>query len=250
MELRHPRKALEASNKFVVPPRPQRIRQWWRRISLPGRVILVAGTAAILISVALLVFLWQGAEKARKRYPRSEHWDAIVFDDWPTRLVTICSAVIRVLMGFQIGFVAAAMAAVILETSGSRESGKILTPVQNGAKNPLSGRAYGFNYVMLISSGSTLNGLSPVYDTKAQKPSLIQIPKNFQDLTFRYDGPWIVAQTTGGAAAFNATVCYNSQNIPHRYNVIIAGRAVDSEPESLYELSSLGTEGNGTGILH
>ncbi|KAL4724600.1 hypothetical protein ACLX1H_008042 [Fusarium chlamydosporum] len=469
-----------SASTFIIPPRQPRIRQWWRRIGLIGTLILAVGTGAILLSVALLVFLYQGADKARNRYPRSEFWDEIVFNEWATRLVTICSAVIRVSMGFQIGFAAAAMAAVILETSGSRfvdtamlsiqraasssagpasmiptawrhfasgrgsgllyfvllavsfiialvstltstiilfdfgqdqisapielstmavgfdteeifpfngvsywksrplahwrfaetRPAKMDTPlrtdnavdtgdvyramlpfdnaknrtslefyqgpavvvnqrtaclrptfesttlkyqqtdsevtsglylnasysienqtdflgsassiskdmicrvhnkwnsthhnilpislcsstanvvsIENGTKNPLSGWAYSFNSVILISSGSILNGLEPTYDQQTGKPSKVDVPDSLQNLTFTHDGPWTIAHTKDGKDAFNATVCYISQNLPHRYNVTMSGRAIDSEPESLYEWSDIATEGNGTSIL-
>ncbi|KAL6922274.1 hypothetical protein ACHAPO_010109 [Fusarium lateritium] len=472
---------IKSATSFIVPPRQPGIREWWRRIGLIGTLILGVGTAAILFSVALLIFLYKGADKARNRDPRSEFWDLIVFNEWATRLVTICSAVIRVSMGFQIGFAAAAMAAVILETSGSRfvdtamlsiqraasssagpgsmiptawqhfSSGRgsgllhlvllalafiialvstltstiilfdfgqdqISAPIarsvtavgfdtqeifpfngisywksrplahwrfaesrpanmdtelrtdhaidtgdiyramlpfdnatertslefyegpavvvnqrtacfaptfertvlkyqqsdsevtsglylnasfavenqtdflgsastspkniicrvhnewnttldhntlpislcsstadaistKNGTKNPLSGWAYSFNSVLLVNSGSSLNGIVPTYDDKTGKPSKVEIPDNLKNLTFTSDGPWTMAHTTDGLEAFNATVCYISQNLPHRYNVTISGRAIDGEPESLYEWSDISTQGNGTSIL-
>ncbi|RGP81452.1 hypothetical protein FLONG3_597 [Fusarium longipes] len=470
-----------SASTFIVPPRQPRIREWWRRIGLIGTIILSVGTGAILLSISLLVFLYQGADKARNRYPRSEFWDEIVFNEWSTRLVTICSAVIRVSMGFQIGFAAAAMAAVILETSGSRfvdiamlsiqraasssagpgsmiptawqhfiagrgsgllylillassfiialvstltstiilfdfgqdqisapittrvtavgfdterifpfngisywksrplahwrfaetrpvkmetelrtdnaiDTGDIYramlpfdnavdrtslefyegpavvvnqrtacfgpkfestilryqqsdsevtsglylnasftvenqtdflgsssnipkniicrvhnewnttlghkvlpislcsspadtVSVKNGTKNPLSGWAYSFNSVLLINSGAVLNGLEPEYDAKLGQYSKVDVPSSLENLTFTGDGPWTVARTADGMDAFNATVCYISQNLPHRYNVTISGRAIKTEPESLYEWSDIATQGNGTSIL-
>ncbi|RGP70107.1 hypothetical protein FSPOR_4219 [Fusarium sporotrichioides] len=471
---------IKSATTFIVPPRQPRIREWWRRIGLIGTLILAAGTGAILFSIALLIFLYKGADKARNRDPRSEFWDMIVFNEWATRLVTICSAVIRVSMGFQIGFAAAAMAAVILETSGSRfvdtamlsiqraasssagpgsmiptawqhfssgrgsgllylvllasafiialistltstiilfdfgqdqisapiatrltavgfdtqeifpfngisywksrplahwrfaesrpvkvetelrtdyaiDTGDIyraLLPfgkdtdrtslefyegpavvvnqrtacfgpkfestvlkyqqgdsevtsglylnasftvenqtdflgsasnthkniicrvhndwntthhnvlpislcnngedpvfIKNGTKNPLSGWDYSFNSVLLINSGSPLNGLEQTYDNKTGKPSKVEIPDNLQNLTFTRDGPWTIAHTTDGLEAFNATVCYISQNLPHRYNVTISGRAIDAEPEPLYEWSDIAAQENGISIL-
>ncbi|KAK2669926.1 hypothetical protein RAB80_014063 [Fusarium oxysporum f. sp. vasinfectum] len=420
-------------------------------------IILTVGTGVILFSVALLIVLWQGADKARSRHHRAEFWDKIVFDDWSTRLVTICSAAIRVSMGFQIGLAAAAMAAVILETTGSCFSdtamlsiqrassssagptdllptawrhclagrplgflylvilaltffvalvstltstiflfdfgqdqisspvaknikavgfdtseifpfngisywksrpmahwrfaesrpaemetglrtenavdtgdiyramlpfdspqdratleyyagpavvvnqrtacfvptldnvgliyklndgsaagglylnaniavenqtdfigtdpsnlGQITcrihngwlsidpfllpislcssvantVPIKNGTENPLSGWAYGFNSVLLVNSGSVLNGIAPVSNEKTQDLSPPEIPKALDNLTFRRDGPWTTAFTANGTDVFNATICYISQNLPHKYNVTMTGRAV------------------------
>ncbi|KAF5679384.1 hypothetical protein FHETE_801 [Fusarium heterosporum] len=469
-----------STTTFIVPPQQQRNRRWWHRIGLPSILVLTIGTGAILISLALLVFLWQGADRARARDSRAQSWDNIVFNDWSTRLVTICSAAIRVSMGFQIGLAAAAMAAVILETSGSRFSDTamlsiqraasssagpssliptawrhcragrisglvyllILTfgfiialvstltstillfdfgqdqisapltttvrsvgfdtqemfpfngisywksrplahwrfaetrptemetefrtknavdtgdvyramlpysnaedritleyyegpavvinqrtacfrpsfdkisieyelsdgsvtsglylnatyavkgqddfigsaqskekkifcrmhnqwntshpdvapvslcsgefgtvPIENGTQNPLSGWAYGFDSVMLVSSGPALNGILPMANSKTGKPTAPEIRKELRKLKFLQDGSWTKAYTADGVEAFNATVCYISQNLPHRFNVTMNGRAVAAEPEFLAEWSSLTAKGNGTSIL-
>jgi hypothetical protein len=49
-------------------------------------------------------------------------WDMIVVNGHADRVVTLCSAAIRVSIAFQTGLLAAAMAAFILETTGSRLS--------------------------------------------------------------------------------------------------------------------------------
>ncbi|KAF4337436.1 hypothetical protein FBEOM_8684 [Fusarium beomiforme] len=93
-----------------------------RRLGKMGISITVLATIINLALCYLLLYLWQGAEKARNRQTRGEVWDKIVFDGYATQVVTICSAGIRVSMAFQIGLTAASMAAVILETAGSRLS--------------------------------------------------------------------------------------------------------------------------------
>jgi hypothetical protein len=93
-----------------------------RRLGKMGMTIILVGTVVILASCALLAYLWQGAEKARNRQPRGKEWDRIVFDNYATQVVTLCSAAIRVSMAFQIGLAAASMAAIVLETTGSRLS--------------------------------------------------------------------------------------------------------------------------------
>ncbi|WKT42185.1 hypothetical protein QSH57_007021 [Fusarium oxysporum f. sp. vasinfectum] len=69
---------LRSQETFVVPPRRQQNRQWCYRIGLPGMIILTFGTGVILFSVALLIVLWQVADKARSRHHRAEFWDKIV----------------------------------------------------------------------------------------------------------------------------------------------------------------------------
>jgi hypothetical protein len=102
--------------------RPLQSLPLWKRLGKTGITIIGLGTLTILVACALLVYLWQGAEKARNRQPRGEAWDRIVFDGYAAQLATICSAAIRMSMAFQVGLLGAAMAAIILETSGCRLS--------------------------------------------------------------------------------------------------------------------------------
>ncbi|EEU36365.1 uncharacterized protein NECHADRAFT_52602 [Fusarium vanettenii 77-13-4] len=90
------------------------------KIGYSGLLVLVLGSAAILVSSAILVFLWAGAENSRNRRRYPKFWDGIVFNDWSTRVVTICSAIIRISLTFQIGFITAAMSAIMLEASRCR----------------------------------------------------------------------------------------------------------------------------------
>ncbi|KAJ3535624.1 hypothetical protein NM208_g7061 [Fusarium decemcellulare] len=451
---------IRSATTFIVPPQQQRDRRWWHRIGRPGILVLTVGTGVIVFAVALLIFLWE------------------VPTGRGTILVTICSAAIRVSMGFQIGLAAAAMAAVILETTGSRFSdtamlsiqrassssagpldllptawrhclagrisgllyffilaltvvialistltstillfdlgqGQISAPISteteavgfdnssyaphssiaywksrpiahwrfaetrpaemeterrtenavdtgdvyramlpfdnaadratleyydgpavvinqrtacfgptfskakiewqsgedglidglhlnatttiegqddfigsgvskpgpiycrlhnywngtnhyfrpislcnklefldasitNGSMNPLSGWSYGFRYVMLVSSGEILNGLVSYYNNGTVLP---KIPKELNDLTFRQDGPWTTAHTANGTEVFNATMCYVSQNLPHKFNVTMTGQAIPSEPNFLTEVSSLTVRTNDTSVL-
>ncbi|KAJ4112139.1 hypothetical protein NW768_011718 [Fusarium equiseti] len=63
-----------------------------------------------------------GSMRARDRRSRGEMWDMIVVDGYAARVITLCSAAIRVAIVFQTGLLAALMAAFILETTGSRLS--------------------------------------------------------------------------------------------------------------------------------
>ncbi|RKK39814.1 hypothetical protein BFJ66_g11822 [Fusarium oxysporum f. sp. cepae] len=96
---------------------------------------------------------------------------------------------------------------------------------------------------------SALDGIAPVSNEKTQDSSPLEIPKALDNLTFRRDGPWTTAFTANGTDVFNATICYISQNLPHKYNVTMTGRSVPSEPEFLAEWSTLMAAENGTGIL-
>ncbi|CAJ0549955.1 Ff.00g065500.m01.CDS01 [Fusarium sp. VM40] len=112
--------------------------------------------------------------------------------------------------------------------------------------NPLSGRSYGFRYVTLINSGKVLNG-------RFESGMGIAIPddllKELEDLKYHTNGPWTVAHTADETEVFNVTVCYISQNLPHKFNVIMSGKPLSSEPRFLTELSSLTVIRNDTSIL-
>lgn len=90
------------------------------RIGHSGLLVLVLGSVVILVSSTVLIFLWAGAEQARNRRRQPKFWYDLVSRDWSTRIVTICSALVRISLAFQIGFVTAAISAVMLEESGCR----------------------------------------------------------------------------------------------------------------------------------
>lgn len=94
--------------------------RWWHKIGLLGLITLMAGTLVIFASCAILVFLWKGAQTVRDRGEPAKFWKTIVFRDMATKVITICSAAIRVSIGLHISLVAAAVAALMLETTGTR----------------------------------------------------------------------------------------------------------------------------------
>ncbi|KAH6884159.1 hypothetical protein B0T10DRAFT_410426 [Thelonectria olida] len=107
-----------ASPPQAGPVRGSLNQSWWHRIGYGGLLTLVAGAIIILASCVVLVFLWWGADAARDRR-ESEFWKTIVSRGWAPRVVTICSATIRTSMVLHSGLIAAATAALILETSGA-----------------------------------------------------------------------------------------------------------------------------------
>ncbi|KAF9765453.1 hypothetical protein IL306_002240 [Fusarium sp. DS 682] len=91
----------------------------WQGIGLLGLITLILWTYFILASCAVLIYLWRGTELARDQ-KEHELWRTIVLSSWASRVATICSAVIRTSIAFQAGLVAAALSAIVLETSGVR----------------------------------------------------------------------------------------------------------------------------------
>ncbi|KAF4970352.1 hypothetical protein FSARC_2608 [Fusarium sarcochroum] len=108
------------------------------RIGSSGLLVLVLGTAVILVSSSILVFLWVGAQGARDRRRQTALWNHIVFHDWFTRVVTICSATIRISLAFQIGFITAATAAIIIERSGSKFCDIAIVSIQRASSTNAS----------------------------------------------------------------------------------------------------------------
>jgi hypothetical protein len=117
---------------------------------------------------------------------------------------------------------------------------------KNVTMNPLSGWSYGFRYLTLINSGEVLNGRFESGMGSAIPPDL---QKELDNLSYRTDGPWTLAQTANGTEVFNATMCFISQNLPHKFNVTMTGKAVASEHTFSTELSSLTVLRNDTGVL-
>ncbi|CAG1990402.1 unnamed protein product [Fusarium graminearum] len=95
---------------------------WWQSIGPVSATILIVSTLVILASYFVLIALWKGAEYAtsHKTPILPNLWRAIVFNDRTAQVITICSAAIRTSISLQIGVLVSALAALILETSGTR----------------------------------------------------------------------------------------------------------------------------------
>lgn len=50
---------------FLVLPQQQRDRRWWHRIGRPGILVLTVSTGVTFSYTALLIFLWNGTDRAR-----------------------------------------------------------------------------------------------------------------------------------------------------------------------------------------
>lgn len=91
----------------------------WQSIGLFSFLSLVLGTAFTLASCGILIYLWRGADLAHDR-KEPQFWKTIATSGWAARVATICSAVIRTSIAVQVGVIAAALSAIILETTGVR----------------------------------------------------------------------------------------------------------------------------------
>ncbi|KAF4435562.1 hypothetical protein FACUT_7093 [Fusarium acutatum] len=75
----------------------------------------------------------EGAKIARDRGEPAKFWKTIVFRDMVTKVMTICSAAIRVLEGLHISLVAAAVAALMLETTGTKFRDIVAVSIQRAS---------------------------------------------------------------------------------------------------------------------
>lgn len=93
----------------------------WESISVLGLLTLVGGACLIFIACSFLVFLWIGAQEARSSQGRPPaFWTDLVHRGWAPTTVTICAAALRTAISLQTGLLAASLAAVVLETKGTR----------------------------------------------------------------------------------------------------------------------------------
>jgi len=84
-------------------------------ISPPLKKILILLTYLLPI----YVYLWRGADLVHDRN-EPQFWKTIVTTGWAARVATICSAIIRTSIAVHASVVAAALSAIILETTGVR----------------------------------------------------------------------------------------------------------------------------------
>jgi hypothetical protein len=113
---------LESARDATPPPPPPpmttpRRRRFWEKLGVYNIAVLFLGTIAIGIALAILMFIWGAASYARHR-SFSQLWYDIVDNGWATRVVTLCSVLIRVATAAQLGVFAAILAALILEQVG------------------------------------------------------------------------------------------------------------------------------------
>lgn len=99
--------------------RPHTERRAWHKISSLGAAALVLGTAVQLGAVGVLLFIWLEASRASRHEPTTPSWSSMVFSGWTTRVVTICTAAIRVAIASQAALGMAMVAALFLESAGS-----------------------------------------------------------------------------------------------------------------------------------
>lgn len=98
---------------------PHQDRRAWHKISCLGATALVLGTVVQLGAVGVLLFIWIEASRATSDEQTTPSWSNMAFSVWTTRVVTICTAAMRVAIASQAAVSMAMVAALFLESAGS-----------------------------------------------------------------------------------------------------------------------------------
>ncbi|KAF4946786.1 hypothetical protein FGADI_10990 [Fusarium gaditjirri] len=184
----------------------------WQSIGLFSFLSLILGTVFTLASCGILVYLWWGADLSRDRN-EPEFWTTIVTSGWAARVATICSAVIRTSIAVQVGAIAAALSAVILETTGVRLNDVPILSSERASKSGFinifpavlrqtTGNPLSILYSLIIVLGLTIMAVSTFISTillsdftteKVASPGVTHdqaiASKHPADWRFNYKGP-------------------------------------------------------------
>lgn len=90
------------------------------KLGFTSIVTLSVGFLAILTAVAVLCFIWYGASQAIRLDSPPSAWLSIVTWGWTTRVITICTAMIRAAVSFHIAVITPIVASLLLEDKGTR----------------------------------------------------------------------------------------------------------------------------------
>ncbi|TDZ16509.1 hypothetical protein Cob_v010596 [Colletotrichum orbiculare MAFF 240422] len=127
--------------------------QWarWRvALGLQSILILVIGSTVILAACAILVYLWVETYSVVAGHDASPLWNYIVRQGAAPQVVTVCAAAIRTSMTFQLGLVTAALAAVMIERSGTSLADAAMVSIK---------RASGSGPLDLVTAGGAREAL-------------------------------------------------------------------------------------------
>ncbi|KAL4783147.1 hypothetical protein BJX76DRAFT_368601 [Aspergillus varians] len=102
-----------------IPLSSQHLATAWRRIGTLNLLILLLGTAFLLVPLALLGWMWRESTIAISGGKPGRLWMEVIHASWMSRLVTVCTAGIRATMALQAGLITAMVSSIILERIGS-----------------------------------------------------------------------------------------------------------------------------------
>lgn len=137
----------------LTPPIPlQKKRSSWEKLGAYNIAVLIAGTVVILLAVGFLTFIWVVSINGTQHGELPALWKLIASRTWVSRVVTLCSILIRVATAAQMCVFAAIMAALILERIGaSAEDFPLLSMIRCANTGP---QALIWNVMHTIHTGS------------------------------------------------------------------------------------------------
>ncbi|KAK4184387.1 hypothetical protein QBC35DRAFT_391769 [Podospora australis] len=91
----------------------------WQRLDSTHLVALLLGSAILPITFIILGLLWRESIAANKGGEARELWYRLIEGNWTTRIVTICTAVMRTVVALQASVATAMTAALVLERIGT-----------------------------------------------------------------------------------------------------------------------------------
>ncbi|KAF7527822.1 hypothetical protein PCG10_002294 [Penicillium crustosum] len=91
----------------------------WARLGITQILILCLGSIILVIAVLPLAWLWVESMAAAVGREPSSAWVSVIEKNWTTRIVTICTAIVRAVVTAQASVATAMFAGIILERVGS-----------------------------------------------------------------------------------------------------------------------------------
>jgi hypothetical protein len=91
----------------------------WARLGVTQILILCLGSIILTIAVLPLAWLWVESMAAAAGREPSSVWISVIEANWTTRIVTICTAILRAVVTAQASVATAMFAGIILERVGS-----------------------------------------------------------------------------------------------------------------------------------
>ncbi|KAB8204859.1 hypothetical protein BDV34DRAFT_235611 [Aspergillus parasiticus] len=108
----------ETQNEWPKPAE-QKTRNAWERIGTLSILILLLGSGFLFIPLVLLGLIWRESMTAISGGVPNIFWIRIVHANWTSRLVTVCTAVIRAIVTLQASLITAMVSSIILEGIGT-----------------------------------------------------------------------------------------------------------------------------------
>ncbi|KAH7355676.1 hypothetical protein BKA66DRAFT_613341 [Pyrenochaeta sp. MPI-SDFR-AT-0127] len=149
-----PNASVEQTERDASPlPAPlHKKRSAWEKLGAYNIAVLVIGTATILLAVGFLTFIWVVSINGTQSGQLPSLWKLIVSNAWVSRVITLCSILIRVATAAQLCVFAAILAALILERIGaSAEDFPLLSMMRCANTGP---QALIWNVLHTIHTGS------------------------------------------------------------------------------------------------